>query len=188
MRRAFALLRQHQPLADAEAVLLVNHHHREILVCDRVLKNRMGAGDNIDAAIHQPHQNRFARPALVAPGEQRDIDTGSRQHATERGKMLAGKDFGWREQGSLSARLDRDQHRFQRHDSLARADVALQQPQHRGGLRQIALDLTYRALLGSGQRKGKMQIGAQQPVALQRRTHPRAIGIAHQHQRQAVGE
>ena len=43
----------------------------------------------------------------------------------------------------LLARLDRDQHRVQRHHRLSRSDIALQQAQHRGFLRHVARDLCH---------------------------------------------
>ena len=45
--------------------------------------------------------------------------------------MLAGEDLGRREQRRLRAGFDRGEHRQQRDQRLARADVALQQAQHR---------------------------------------------------------
>ena len=44
--------------------------------------------------------------------------------------MLAGQDLGRRHQRRLTAALDRDQHRQQRDDGLAAADIALQQAHH----------------------------------------------------------
>ena len=77
VRGALALLGQHQPLAHPEAVLLVDHDQREIAIGHAVLKDRVGAHADLDRAVHQPHQDRFARAALVAPGQQRNGDTGA---------------------------------------------------------------------------------------------------------------
>ena len=67
--------------------------------------------------------------------------------------MLAGEDLGRREQSRLRARLDRGQHRHQRDQGLARADIALEQAKHRHVLLEIALDLGDRPALGAGRRR-----------------------------------
>jgi hypothetical protein len=54
---------------------------------------------------------------------------------------MAREDFCRGKQGSLSAGFDGGQHRHQRHQRLAGADVALEEPQHRRGLRHIPADL-----------------------------------------------
>ena len=51
--------------------------------------------------------------------------------------MLAGEDLGRRHQRRLAAALDRGQHRDQRDDGLAAADIALQQPHHAPRLRSF---------------------------------------------------
>ena len=111
-----------------------------------------------------------------------------RGQAAQRLVMLAGEDFGRCQQRRLRAGLDRDQHGFERHDRLARADIALQQPQHRRALRHVAFDLADRARLRAGQREGQLQLGPQTAVAFQRLPLARAVGVAHQHQREAVGQ
>ena len=52
--------------------------------------------------------------------------------------VLAGEDLGRRHQCRLAAALDRGQHREQRDDRLAAADIALQQPHHAPRLRHVA--------------------------------------------------
>jgi hypothetical protein len=64
--------------------------------------------------------------------------------------MLPGKYLGRREHGRLSACLDRFEHGEQRHQRLARADVALQQAEHGGFLTHVAADLLHRR--GAGRR------------------------------------
>ena len=46
-----------------------------------------------------------------------------------------------RQQGGLAAGVDDAQHRAQRDQGLAGADLALEQPVHRVGLREVGLDL-----------------------------------------------
>ena len=163
---------QHHPLGDAEAVLLVDHGEAEPLVGDRLLEDGVGADEHVDRAVGEAHQGRFARPALLAAGEDGDVDRQAGELARQRVEMLAGEDLGRREQRRLGAGLDRGQHRHQRDQGLARADVALEQAQHRRLLLQVALDLGDRAALGAGRRVGQLERVAQPAVAL-RAARPR---------------
>ncbi len=125
------LVRQHHPLRDPEAMLLVHHRQPEMLVADARLEDRMRADEDVDRSIRQPHQRRLTRLAFLAPGQDRDIDRHSGQYAAKRLIMLTREDFRWRQQGPLRPCLNRDEQRHQRHQRLARSDIALQQPQHR---------------------------------------------------------
>ena len=75
MRRALGLFRQQQPLRHAEAVLLVDHDQAEAAGRRHAawkmawVPTRM----SIDA-VGEAHQHRFARPALLAAGEDGDAD------------------------------------------------------------------------------------------------------------------
>ena len=71
--------------------------------------------------------------------------------ARDRPVVLRGKDLGGRQQRGLAAGVDDRQHRPQRDDRLARADLALQQPVHRVVQRQLAGDLLARPRLARGQ-------------------------------------
>ena len=188
MRRAPALAGQHQALAHPETVLFVDHDHGEIAIADRVLENRVGTHDEVDAAIQQPHQRSFARLPLVAPGQQRDARAGRFRHATKALVMLAGQDFGRGEQRRLGARFHRDEHGFESHDGLACTDIALEKPQHRCFLRHIAFDFGDGAPLRSRQRKREGQLSAVGAVALQGLSLALAIVGPNQHQGKAVGE
>ena len=186
VRRDTALLGQQEPLAHPEAMLLVDHDQAEVLVAHALLEDRMGPDDDLDRAVVEPHQDAFARPAFVAPGKQRDLGAGRRGEPAQGVVMLPRQQLGRREQGSLRAGFDRNQHRFQRDHRLARADVALQQAQHRRGLGHVALDLADRATLGAGEAERQLELAAQRPVTLQRLPAPGAVALSHQHQRQAV--
>ena len=186
VRCAPALARQRQPLGDAEAVLLVDHHKAEVAVVHAVLKDRVGAHQQLDRAIEQPHQDRFALASLGAARQQRDLHPRRTEHLAQRLEMLAGEDFGGGQQRGLLARLDRDQHRIQRHHGLARTDIALQQAQHRCLLRHVARDLGDGALLRAGEAEGQLQLRAQGAVAHQRLPAPLAPVGLHQQQRKAV--
>ncbi len=51
--------------------------------------------------------------------------------------MLLGQDLGWRHQGRLESRLDREKHGGNCDYRLSRADVALQEAVHRDGRTEI---------------------------------------------------
>ncbi len=66
---------------------------------------------------------------------------GGRRKRRDGGKVLACQDLGRRHQRGLAAGLDDGGGGEQRDDGLARADVALQQPQHALGLGEIGDDV-----------------------------------------------
>ena len=69
--------------------------------------------------------------------------------------MLARQDFGRRHERRLAAGLDHGRGGEQRDDGLARADVAVQKPQHAVRLRQVGDDVLDRALLRRRERIGQ---------------------------------
>ena len=69
--------------------------------------------------------------------------------------MLLRERLGRRHQRVLPSVLDRTQQRVQRDDGLAGADVALQQPLHRHGSRQVGVELADRGLLVRRERERK---------------------------------
>ena len=93
-----ALCGQHHPLGDPEAVLLVDDREAEPLVGDRLLEDGVGADEDVDRAVGEAHQGRFARPALLAPGEDGDVDRKAGELPRQRVEMLAGEDLGRRQQ------------------------------------------------------------------------------------------
>ena len=73
---AFGL--QREALMHAEAMLLVDDRKREIAERDVVLEQRMRADDDVDLARGERGQDRVARAALLAAGEERDATPGRR--------------------------------------------------------------------------------------------------------------
>ena len=134
-------------------MLLIDNRDGEILVPDMLLKNCMGPDQNIDRAIHQSHQGRFANLALVASGEDREIDRKAVQQFLQAFIMLTRQYLCRRQKGTLISRFHGREQRHQRHQRLARSNIALQQSQHRSSLREVALDFADTAFLGIGQFK-----------------------------------
>ena len=148
----------------------------------------MGADEDVDRSVGQAHQHRFPRPALLAAGEDGDVDADRLALALKRREMLPGEDFGRREHRRLRAGLDRFQHGQQRDQRLARADVALKQAQHRLVLRHVAADLADHPLLRARQAVGQLQLAGQPAVALQRHAALPPRDLAKQHQGELVGK
>ncbi len=115
----------------------------------------MGADQEIDVALGEPCQQGGALAPALAAGENGDPDAGGVGQRRDRLEMLAGKDFGRRHHGRLSAGRNRRRASKQRHHGLSGADVALQQAQHSLGPGEIAGDVGYGGLLARGQGKGQ---------------------------------
>ena len=90
----------------------------------------------------------------MEPGEQLERQCAAEQ-PVERAVVLLGQRLGGRHQRGLGAVLDRPQHRVQRHDGLARADLAHQEPLHRPVAGEVRVDLRQRALLVAGELEGQ---------------------------------
>ena len=54
----------------AEAMLLVDHHQREIAECDRLLKQSVRADENVDAALGKRRKDLFPLSAFLAAAEE----------------------------------------------------------------------------------------------------------------------
>ena len=80
--------------------------------------------------------------------------------------VLLGEDLGGRQERGLAAGVDHAQHRAQRHERLARADLALEQTVHRVRACQVGLDLRAHLLLTAGELEGEPLVeGRQQSPA-----------------------
>ena len=115
----------------------------------------MGADEHVDVAEREPLEKVAALAAALAAGQDRDLDAGGGGERCDRLEVLAREDLGRRHQRGLPAAFDHGGGGEQRHHGLARADVALQQPQHAFGLGEIGDDVGDRARLRRGQRIGQ---------------------------------
>ncbi len=171
-------------------MLLVDHGERERLEDHVILDQRVGADQEIDLAVRQPRQQFAPLLALFAAGEDRNPQTRAFGQRRDGLDVLAREDFGRRHQRCLLARLGDGGGGEQRHHGLARADIALQQPQHADRLAQIVCDRGGRLLLRRRQRIGQR---VDDPVA-----QMAVAGVAvargpaqlrpHQRQRQLTGQ
>ena len=104
--------------------------------------------------------------------------------------MLPRQNFGRRHQRRLPAGLDHGRGRQQRDHGFARADVAVQEPQHAMRLRQIGDDVADRALLRRRQRVGQRRDHAlaQAPLGGAAMSGPLPHMRAQQGERELAGE
>ena len=170
---ASTLVAEAHALLDAEAVLLVDHREAEVAELHALLEQRMGADDE-RASSHRrgPATPRAARPRRTEPVSSPTVTGDKRRKGAE---MLLDQKLRGRHQRRLRAGLGGAQHRQQRHQRLARADIALQQPQHGPRRRHVSVDLrpargSARASAGS---RNAQRLGPQMPVALERAARAR---------------
>ena len=175
------LLSKGGALAHAEAVLLVDHGDGERGEDDVGLDQRMRADDHRQLAVGQLAEDVFALAGRRGAGEQLAGQRLVAHQLLDRREVLFGKRLGRRHQCRLALMLDRSQHRVQRHDRLAAADLPHQQPLHRPRLAQVRVDRVDRRELVAGrlERQAVQPPPAQprlavQPVRAGSRPPPRA--------------
>ena len=153
---------ERRALTDTEPVLLVDHRHRQVAELDSLLDQGVRADDHSQLAALQPGRDLPPARGRGGPGQERERQVAAEQ-SVERGEVLLGQRLGGGHQRPLAAVLGRAQHRVQRDDCLARADLAHQQPLHRPARREIAVDrLDRRALVGCERERERGEPGTDQ--------------------------
>ena len=110
--------------------------------------------------------------------EQRAADAELEAEVGDRQEVLLSEGFGGSHERALAPALDRAQERVERDDRLARADVALQQPLHRDGAREVAVDLADRLLLVRREReRQRLAVAADQVARLAERRRERPLPL-----------
>ena len=124
-------------LSDAEAVLLVDDHEAEVGEGDALLEQRVGADDERRHAGRDrlPRGRRAA--AAQRTGQQDDVEREVRQQVRQGRVVLPRQQIGRREERGLAAGERGGGQCVGGHGGLARPDVALQQPEHRHGPREV---------------------------------------------------
>ena len=162
-----------------------------MLLVDHGDGERGEADVGLDQRVRPDHQRQLAARqlaedvcALASRRGAREQLAGERLGAhqpLDRREMLFGEGLGRRHQRRLALMLDRAQHRVQRHDRLAAADLPHQQPLHRPRLAQVRVDRVDRRELVAGrlERQAVQPPPAQprlavQPVRAGSRPPPRA--------------
>ena len=188
MRRPIGLGGQQQALRNSETVLLVDHREPQVPVGDLLLEDGVRSNEDIDRPVGQAHQHGLPRLALLAAGQDRNSHSDAVELAEQGRMMLPCEDLGRRQQGGLRSGLDRRQHSHQRYERLSRADVALQQPQHRRGLRHVAADFVDHSPLRARELVRQLQLADQLARSGQGDATLPAGRLAEKHQRKLVGE
>ena len=93
---------------------------------------------------------------LRGAGEDGHADRHRAEHAADGGQVLPREDLRGGHHAGLEAVVHGQQHRHEGHEGLAAADVALQQAVHLEARNGVLADLADHALLGSGEREGKL--------------------------------
>ena len=171
---------ERRALAHAEAVLLVDDGDRERREAHVGLDQRVRADDQLQLAAAELADHVGAPRGGRRAGQQRGRHGLARHQRLDRREVLLGQHLGRRHQRRLVAVLDGAQHRCQRDDRLARADLAHQQPLHRAGLREVGEDA--RRSPASGRRSARTGGSRRASAARARRRRPssatRGDGVA----------
>ena len=148
-----APLGERRPLLDAEPMLLVDHRDGEVGELHLALDERMRADGDPDVTRRDELVRGAALPRRQARREERDADAELGAEALDREEVLLGEGLRRGHERALAAGLDRPQQAVEGDRGLAGAHVSLQQPLHRGGAREVGVDLLHRPLLRSRQRE-----------------------------------
>ena len=117
---------QPHPLANAEAVLFIDHHQTQALEFNTFLDQRVRPDDELCLARAYPLQRRAAFPRTQATAERLDPDRYILKQLRHGRAVLFGEKLGGRHKGRLIAVLNRPDHGEQRDDRLPAAHIALQ--------------------------------------------------------------
>ena len=174
-----ALLAQGPALLDAEAMLLVDHDQREPSEFDVLDQERVRADEQIDLPRGQQREHAVALGLAGRAGQQRDPNAGPLRPGRHGPHVLLGEDLGRSHDRRLRARVDHRERDREGERGLARADVTLQQAQHRLGSGEVTLDLVEHPPLGAGRLEGQAsaQALAIEAALDQRRHHARQRAI-----------
>ena len=161
-----------RPLADAEFVLLVDHHQPQPGEFGFRLHDGLRADHHVDLAGRDPCCKASARPPpRHAAGQQPQPHSAPGEQSPERADMLPGENFRRSHQRRLMPVGHGQQNRVDRHHRLAAAHVPLQKPVHRRGPGHVGRDLANHLLLPGCQLEGKQpaDAGVDPGVGRQRR-------------------
>ena len=163
-------------LDDAEAVLLVDDHKRQIAKSGLATHKRLRADDDLRFPRTDPLEGRRAALGRLAPQQELDADaTGTdsslliAKEPLERGEVLAGQELRRGHQRCLIAGRpavgprrgtgdpggDRGEDAIERHGRLAAADIPLEEPVHRFRAGHVGGNLGANARLGRGEVVGE---------------------------------
>ena len=141
-------------VGDAEVLLLINDHKREIAELDALAQHRMGAHDNVDIAGGEPIAGDLHVGGAHHARHLRDLDGQALEALPEVAIVLAREQRGGHDDRDLLAIDGRDKGRAQGHFRLAETHIAADQPVHgtaRGQIVEGGVDgvlLIFRLVIG----------------------------------------
>ena len=125
-------------LLDAESMLLVDDREPQARECDRLAQQRVRADDHRCL----PRGDEVVRVRPVAgverSGEQQHAHAGALEQRPDRVAVLPREQIGRCQQRTLEAGPGSRCEGIRRHRRLARADIALEEPEHRGRTPEVA--------------------------------------------------
>jgi hypothetical protein len=180
---------QRLALLDAEAVLLVDDDDRQPVERHGGLDQRVRADQQLELPGGELTEQVGAPARARRAGQQRGLQQLPGHQGLERREVLLGQRLGGCHERRLRPVLHRPQHRVERHDGLAGADLAHQQPLHRLASGQVAVDRRHRGPLvvrrrererlrepALGQRPGRVErLGARALAALRAAAQEREL-------------
>ena len=145
-------------LGNAEAVLLIDHHHTETGKLHRVFNDGMGTDEYLHLACQQTVENLLAFLSLHHTSQQFHADGHVAQEVADGLQVLFGQDFRGRHDAGLIAVVQGDEHGHECHEGLARPYVTLQQTVHLPTAAHVLAYLLDDALLGTRQFEGQVAV------------------------------
>ena len=136
-------------------MLFVDDREPEVPEDDIVLKQRVRAHDDADAAVLQSGMDAAPLLLRAAAGQQGALHGGWLEVLLDIGVMLLGQHLGRSHDAGLEAVSDGDQAAEHRHHGLARPHIPLQQAVHLVAAHHVRADFLDHALLGAGQGVGE---------------------------------
>jgi hypothetical protein len=117
-------LDQRCPLAHAEAVLLVDHGHREVVEVDLFLDQGMRTDDDVRVAGRDELTGGRVRTRPERARQKADPYAERRAELVDGEKVLLRESLGGRHEGTLASELDGTEKRIQSDHCLPRADLS----------------------------------------------------------------
>ena len=118
MRRALGFLPDGEPLADPEAMLLIDHAQRQVFELHAFLDQRVRPNQDRELPFGQRRQHRSSRRGRRATHQQPDVDLKGAEDRLDDVRVLAGEDLGGRQQDGLEAGVGDVMHGHRRDDGL----------------------------------------------------------------------
>ena len=152
---ALSLIEQRQTLMHPKTVLLVHHDQAELMERHRVLKQGVGADDQLDFASFEHLEGFAAGLRRQLSRHPTNIYSQSFQPLAETAQVLLRQQLGWGHEGDLIPALDGLKGGEGRDHGFTRADITLDKPVHWRVTNQITADFRHHPVLRVGEGEGQ---------------------------------